>query len=231
MNGAISRTLLSSVFLMSATLSVNAVAAIVHLSGNTVDFFYDDSQPGMAAFGTLTAVGDSISATPTNFLATAQDGANDSFSVTGTVTVVAKPGYSFNLVQVAEQGDYTLAGSGASVAFSGTLDVSDSNNVSTTISTPLASASDFTLPGTNPWAGSASTDLSTAMWNGVTSIDLTLATLLNATTLASGELATIQNKLTAGGLVTIVTTPVPLPASIWLFGTGLALLLGKARRG
>ena len=205
-------------------------AAIVHLSGTTVDFYYDDAQPGMAAYGMLTAVGDSIFAQPTDFYAEAIDGGNNSFSALGTVTVVAKAGYAFDLVQVAQQGDYMLNGTGTAVTVAADLDVTDTANSATTVNSPLTSSSDFTLPGLNSWSSLTTVDLSTAMWNGVTSIELTLDALLTADTAAIGELARIQNKLTGGGLVTVMTTPVPLPASIWLFVAGLGFLYRNGRK-
>ena len=55
-------------------------AVYVHLPGTTVDFYYEDTQPGMAKYGTLSAVGDSIFATPVGFLAEAANGGNDSFN-------------------------------------------------------------------------------------------------------------------------------------------------------
>jgi len=204
-------------------------AATVHLSGTTVDFYYNDAQPGMAAYGMLTAVGDSIFAQPTSFFAEAVDGGNDSFAVLGTVTVVAKAGYSFDLVQMAQQGDYIRAGSGAVVTVSTDLEVTDTFDMATTINSVLTSSSDFTLLGTNSWSSQTTVDLSGAMWNGVSSIELTLDTLLTADTMASGEHAKIQNKLTGGGLVTVMTV-VPLPASIWLFLAGLGILLRGGRR-
>lgn len=209
----------------------SAQAAIIHLSGTTVDFYYDDAQPGIAAFGSITAVGDSVFAQPTSFFAEAANaGGSDSFSALGTVTVVAKAGYSFDLVQVGQQGDYTLSGTGAAVSVSADLDVTDSTNAATTVTAPLVSTSDFTLQGTNSWDSLASVDLGTAFWNGVTSIDLTLDVLLNASTTSNGESARIDNKFTGGGLVTVMTSPVPVPAAIWLFGGGLGLLAGFARR-
>ncbi len=204
-----------------------AHAAIIHLSGATVDFFYDDSQPGMAVYGTLSAVGDSIFATPTGFLASATNGASDSINPIGTVTVVARSGYRFDSVLVAQQGDYSLSDPGSSVGVTASLTVSDNTSPVplAPIQSNLTSSSDFTLAdgALHEWQSSVTTDLSMASWQGVTSIDLTLDSLLSATASASGA-AAIQAKFVGGGLVTINTTPVPLPASLWLFATGLALL-------
>ena len=231
MKTGITQALLAAVtFALAFTTSV-AHAVIIHLPGATVDFYYDDAQPGMAAFGSLNVVGDSIFAQPTNFFAEALNaGGSDSFSALGTVMVVAKSGYVFDLVQVGQQGDYTLSGAGASVSAAATLDVTDSNNAATTVSTPLASTSDYTLQGTNPWDSLAPVDLSTPFWSGVSSVDLTLDVLLTASTTTAGESARIDNKFTGGGLVTIQTTPIPVPAAVWLFVSGLGLFAGFVRR-
>ena len=194
---------------------VPAHAAVVHLVGDTVDFFYDNAQPGMAAYGTLTAVGDSIFAQPTNFRAESLNGGNVTFSALGTVVVVTKSGYKFKSVTVVQQGDYQLSGNGASVSSQATLDVTDSSVPATTVSTALASSSNFTVPDVlTAWSNSAVVNLDTMMWSGVSSIDLTLDSTLNASTSANGEQAMIQNKLVGSGLMTVVTTPVPLPAAI-----------------
>ncbi len=209
-----------------------AHAVLVHLPGATVDFYYDSAQPGMAAYGTLTAVGDSIIAQPTDFFAESLNGAGpSSFSALGTVTVVAKSGYRFKSVAVEQQGDYQMSSGSTAVSTSADFDVTDSGVPATTVSTPLVSSDDFTVKNVlTPWSSTASVDLGTPMWNGVTSIDLTLDSLLTASSGASGESARIQNKLVGSGLMTVVTTPVPLPASLWLFVSGFVMLAGRCRR-
>ena len=214
--------------------SFPASAAIVQLIGDTVDFFYDDSQPGMAVYGTLSVVGDSIFASPTGFRASASNGAADSINPIGTVTVVAKSGYRFDSVLVAQQGDYQLSDAAGSVSSTASLTVSDNTSPVPlpAIVAPLFSGSDFTLADGNlhQWNSSVTTDLSMPAWQGVSSIDLTLDSLLAATAGANGS-ALIQAKFVGGGLVTINTTPVPLPASLWLFASGLALLGRRLKTG
>lgn len=220
---------------IAAALCVGAFssgqAAIIHLSGSTVDFYYDDAQPGMAAYGTLSAVGDSIFATPTDFFAESSNGGSDIFSALGTVTVVAKPGYQFDSVLVGQQGDYQMNGAGTAVSTTGDLDVTETGNAANIVSVALVSSSNFTLQDNqlHPWSSAVSVNMGTPQWNGISSIDLTLDSILNASTTINGEFARIQNKFVGGGLVTIVTSPVPLPASFWLFGTGLALLATRRK--
>ncbi len=204
-------------------------AAIITLTGNTVDFIFDDSQPGIADYGVLQVVGDSIVATPNTILAQAADGGSASFSVPETtVTVVVHSGYQFSSATVGLQGDYTVAGAGASVSISNTLTVSDTSNAATSV-TPVMTDSGFgSANGTYNWTSVGTADLSTAMWSGVNSINLSLASILSATTSAQGESALIQEKFTGSSVVSIQT--VPLPAAVWLMGSGLLALFGLGKR-
>ena len=209
-----------------------AQSAIIHLEGDTVDFYYDDAQPGMAAYGDLTVVGDSIFATPTGFLAEASGiNGTDTYSSLGTITVVLKSGYTFDYVAVAQQGDYQVVGAGAAVSVVSDLTVEDSNNASTS-ETSMMTVSGLGLNDglLHEWSSSGAFDLSTATWDGVLSIDLSLDSLLAASTTTSAEYALIQNKLTGGGLITIETVVVPVPTSFVLFISGLLGLLGVSRR-
>lgn len=223
------RILTTCVLLLCAN---SAQSAVVHLEGNTVDFYYDDAQPGMAAYGELTVVGDSIFATPTDFLAEASGVAGaGSFSSSGTVTVVLKSGYQFDAVAVAQQGDYQLTGTGAGVTVDSDLTVVDSSNVATIETNTMINAGLGINDGDlHEWSSFGQFDLSTVAWDSVTSIDLNLDTILTASTSAAGEYALIQNKYVGGGLITIETTEVPVPASVWLFVSGFLGLLGVVRR-
>jgi len=206
-------------------------AATVHLAGDTVDFYYDDSQSGMSAYGTLSAVGNSIFAQSVNLSADASNGSSTSTNALGTITIVAHTGYSFDFMQVAQFGDYSVSGSGASVNVSGTLFVEDSDNSSTlSVSTLSVTGLGLNDGQTHEWQATSGFDLSTATWNNVNSIELSLDTLLSATTSTSGESAFTESKFVGGGMVTIETSVVPVPAAIWLFGSGLLGLASIARR-
>jgi len=206
-------------------------AATVYLAGDTVDFYYDNAQPGMAAYGTLYVIGNSISAQSVNLSADAANGNSTSVDALGTITIVAHSGYGFDFVQVAQFGDYALQGAGASAGVNSTLFVEDSSNSATSSdSTLTVSGLGINDGGTHEWQAIGGFDLSTASWNNVNSIELSLDTLLSATTLANGESAFTESKYVAGGLVTIETSAVPVPAAVWLFGSGLLGLAGVARR-
>jgi len=206
-------------------------AATVHLAGDTVDFYYDDSQPGMAAYGTLSAIGNSIFAQSVNLSADAANGSSTSINALGSITIVAHSGYSFDFMQVAQVGDYSASGTGASIGVSGTLFVEDSSNSSTSsISSLSVSGLGLHDGQTHEWQASTGFDLSTATWSNTNSIKLSLDTVLSASTSSNGELAFTESKFVGGGMVTIETSAVPVPAAVWLFGSGLLGLASIARR-
>jgi len=205
-------------------------AATIHLAGDTVDFYYDDTQAGMSLYGPISAVGNSIFAQQTSFSANAANGSTDSLSAFGTITIVAQAGHSFDSIQVAQLGDYQLNGTGASIAVSGELFVDDTNSA-------LSSSSDMIVTGlgiadgsTHEWQASTGFDLSSSMWSNVSSIELSLDSMLSASTSTNGEEAFTASKFVGGGMVTIETSVVPVPAAVWLFGSGLLGLAGVARR-
>ena len=67
----------------------------------------------------------------------------------------------------------------------------------------------------------------TAGWGVDTDVDIDITNTLAAATTDSGELSRVQKKL---GGVGLTITAVPVPAAVWLFGSGLLGLAGFARR-
>ena len=67
----------------------------------------------------------------------------------------------------------------------------------------------------------------TAGWGSDTDVDIDLTNTLTASTAADGEYAMVQKKL---GAVSIEITAVPVPAAVWLFGSGLGVLGWMRRR-
>ncbi len=225
-------TLLRAGALAAALCTTTAgQAAIITLSGNTVDFVFDDTQPGLSYYGSLNVVGDSIFATPDSIIAQAVNGGNDSLSVPATVvTVVAHAGYEFTSATVGLEGDYAVSGSGASVSINNTLVVSETGAPGNNVSPAMVNSGFGNTDGVYNWSSVGTADLTTAMWDGVSSIELSLASILMANTTASGESAQIQEKFTASSVVAIETSPVPAPAAVWLMGSGLLALFGVSAR-
>lgn len=203
------------------------------LEGNTVCFLYDVTAVS-ALYGTLTVSGDSIISTPGNFLATSVDGGSAQTVGSGTVRVAAKDGYSLMSINVAERGNYRMTGPGSNVDLDALFEIADTAD-------PLfgsfqsANLDVIGLPGLQDdtihnWSATAGFDMTTALWDGINSVNMTLTNILTASTAGFGETATIEKTLSGTKLLSIVTSPVPVPAAFWLFGSGLIGLVGFMRR-
>ncbi len=203
--------------------------------GDTVIFKYVGTTSSMGLFGTIEVVGDSIVATPTNFRAESLNGAGAvSVSDNGAIQVIAKSGYQIDGVNILERGDYRMSGAGTSVDVDGWADVWDWNDLwGPSVQQTLAISGDLTINdgAVHTWTGSTVFDLSGATWDGINYIGLQLQNNLLASSAAFGESAWIEKKLVGGGIdLSIVTTVIPVPAAVWLFGSGLIGLLAFARR-
>lgn len=207
-----------------------ANSAIVHIgSGDTVDFYYDDEDPGTMAFGTMQISGDTIFATPSTFQTTALNGVGTtSFSNTGSVIVMAKDGFSFSSVDILEGGTYNTTGNGT-VDVTSSIRVMDSDFIPRQ-ETNFLNISDLTASGANSWEGDFSYDMTTGMWDSTNSIQLTLSTMLTAVSPDAGSIATINQTLAGSSMGMSISTVVPVPAAAWLFFSGLVGLAGFARR-
>ena len=208
---------------------ISANSAIVHLgSGNTVDFWYDDQDAGTLAYGTLQISGDTVYATPTTFETSALNGEGETlFTNTGSVIVVAKDGYSFAGVDVIEGGTYSITNNG-SVRVESSLRVMDSDYIFRQ-NTSLFNL-EYTTPGFNTWQGTHSYDMTTGIWDNTNSIELTLSNWLYATSPDVDSTAVINKTLAGSSIGMSITTVVPVPAAVWLFGSGLIALFGFVRK-
>jgi len=239
----------SLAFAISALVfSTSINAAIVHLDGTTIDVYYDDSQAGMAPYGALTISGDTIISTPANFRSESNDGVGehtgtptDTFSSYGVVRIVAKDGFQFADINIGEIGDYQMSvgsnATNASVGVTGWSHVYDWTGggvFGQTQTENLVITGDFTIRDGQPnnWRGDVSFDMTTTDWAGITDIGLGLQNNLTAFSNETGVSAWIQKKAVAGAVgMSIETIPaVPVPAALWLFGSGLIGLAGIARR-
>jgi hypothetical protein len=211
--------------------------SLVALEGATVCFVYDPANID-PLFGTLSASGDNIFATPTDFKALSENGAGSvTISGAGTVQVVAKPGYVLDAINVGEIGDYRMSAGGTSVDVDGWLRVFDWFDpvpvFGTEETTNLTIFGDLTIQDNNfhDWSASGGFDLSTPLWNGRDHVGLTLQNTLNAISGADQESALIQKKAVGSGVsVSVFTSPIPVPAAFWLFASGLVGMIGVARR-
>ena len=219
---------ISAAFAMALMSPVVANSAIVLAgSGTTVDFWYDNEDQNTLDFGTLQVTGDTIFATPTFSISAANGVGTKIFQSIGSIFVTAKDGYSFSSIDVIEGGTYQTTGNGT-VDATGTLRVLNSTNPFS-FETSNLNMTDLTLPGVNSWQGDLSYDMSTAMWDNVNSIQLTLTTTLFATS-PDGDSTAVINQTLAGSSMGVSINTIPVPAAVWLFGSGLISLAGIARR-
>jgi len=217
----------------SALFTAAPNAAIVTLNGTDVSFTYDNS----TVFGTANVVGNSIFFQPTNFIAESINGAG-AISLRETLTIDVQAttvGYDMSSFLLAEQGDYQLTGASSSVSASGRLGVA-SLTTKCGLFLPCNDASIFNVASTDldtigaltAWSGSTSVYLANTIgWDSDSFVQLSLQNNLLATTTAIGDDAMIQKKF---GAIGITVNPVPVPAALWLFGSGLIGLAAFVKR-
>lgn len=217
-----------SLAVTSLLLAFTSQAATITQYGTDISYTYDDS----TAYGTGVVVGNSIFFTPSAFLAESLDGAGLT-TATATLNIdvsATTSGFSMASFSLFEDGDYRLRGSGASVNADAFFRATSST---TTCGTSLCQATTLFDAGTLSdtggslalWNMGDSLNLaSVAGWGSDTDVRLTIQNNLTAETLASGEIAFIQKKFS------LAIPEVPVPAAVWLFGSGLVGLIGLARR-
>ena len=207
-------------------VSSTANAAIVTVFGDDVSFTYENA----SLFGTGTVVGNSIFFLPTNFKAQSLNG-EGLVTESETLNIVIKAvteGFVLEEFQWVEEGDYELIGDTATVEADGQLRAV-SNTIAHSPMTvlfdagPLTVKDDLTL-----WDAGATIDLTNIpTWMSDTNVTIQIQNNLDAFTGEGDQKAFIQKKF---GNMGVIVNPIPVPAAVWLFGSGLLGLVGVARR-
>ena len=210
-----------------------AQAAMVTLSGSTVNYTFDDSLLGL--FGTPAISGNTLSFTPNAFKAKSANG--DGYTLTdSTINVIAslKPGYVFSKVGLSEGGDYLLIGGGSSVNVTGQLRVFDpaqplGMHGYSSITPAPAMPLDLMGPPTENWRATAGFPNLGALpaYKSSASLNFTIENLLLADTVSGNSLAFIQKKFVS---LNVVTAPVPEVKDWALMLAGLGLIGLQMRR-
>ncbi len=221
------------VFLLGQALSGAALAASVTLTGDTVDYTFDDALLGL--FGTPTLVGDTLSFTPVEFQAESLNGAGiDLTNNTVNVQVTAHSGYTFSSIDMIERGDYMLLGGGSSADVAGQVRVFDVANPASDVTTAIAPDAPLDVMssgGTTNWTASNSTDISG--WTDAQTVNVTWQNLLIGETSANSSMAFVDKKY--GGLTATVAAVTPVPeaevSAMMLAGLGLVGWQISRRRG
>ncbi len=223
--------------LIACALPVNA--ALVTLCGPNICYEYDNdplANPGVggAAFGTPTLLtgSDVLAFTPTAFAAEAQGvGGTDTNVQSFTFTrIYSLTGAELVNLSASESGDYQII-NGGTVSAQLDLEITDLVDDLGTTGFPESATSGGTFSSSSPtgfvpaeWSLDGSISPSAAFDDLASEISLMVTNTLQADTTAAGEYARIDKKL-----FLTVTTIVPVPAAVWLFGSAL-LGLGALRR-
>ncbi|PCJ87379.1 MAG: hypothetical protein COA54_05715 [Thiotrichaceae bacterium] len=222
-----------SLLALGMVVSTASSAAMVTINGDDVSFTFNDA----TMFGIGNVVGNSLFFAPTDFKAESLNGAGVATAMftLGIEVNVITVGYDISSLGMFEQGDYILNGVGASVTAAGQLGVVSGTTTCGLIPIACNDASIFNVAGLGDtggalagWSGSTSVDLAdTAGWGTDTQLFISFQNDLSANTFSIGEQAFIEKKFGAIGLV---VNPIPVPAALWLFGSGLLGLVAVARR-
>lgn len=219
----------------SGLASVPASAALVTLCGPNICYEYDNDpavNAGITLFGapSLLSMSDVLEFTPTAFSASSSGGPVTTSAVFQFKRIYSIGGEEIASITVAESGDYQILQAGGWVNANLRLQVVDQTNDNPTPGFPEVVAPQFN------WNSSTVTGFPLANWSLTgtvtpaasfddlaTVVDLQIQNMLQAFAPAGG-FSYIQKKLT------LTTAVVPVPAAVWLFGSGLALLGWLRRR-
>lgn len=232
------KLVLAAAGLALASSGVNAAIVSVTVSGQTVDFSYqyDNTLPNLFNLGIYQVSGDSLSFSPTNFVAH-QNGLTGWSTATATtplITVTAKAGYALTNLSLFEQGDYSRIQSGTNMTMVsvGGQFIVDNNPSSIVPTQPLNTAMSASglfnqseTTQTSPWNVSSTVALTNAL-SATAKVENILRAGVNLNATALDE-AFIEKKLMS---ISAATTVVPTPGAFWLFGSALTGVLVSRRR-
>lgn len=239
MKNKIKQTISVTLLAVVPVLLTPAQAVPVQLCGQTVCYEYDNDpavNDGLLSFGNPHLLGNSdvIRFTPSVAYAMAYGpgGMDERIASFRFNRIWSPAGLEIGAISISDSGDYQLF-NGGSVMASLTLHASDlvddgygPGYLESVIAVEgFSSATPAGLPFQN-WSYTNSIDPASAFADLATSVDLTIFSVLQATTGAPGHSAFVARKLS----MVAATTVVPLPASFWLLASAMVALVSRVRR-
>jgi hypothetical protein len=206
-------------------------AAIIEC-GPSICFQYDETQAAIASLGAPFRVGDTMQFLPASFLVLSASGAGPAQATASFVfeRIFSVGGGEIVELQVTEEGDYEIVGSGT---VSASLQLTARSNLApeTAVGTAVFDDSNDSA-GAQLWTTTASVAPASAFLGAATDIEFTIDNLLQASASGSGDLAWLQKKFVVSVGEAGPATSVPLPGAAWLFSIGMTMSawLGGARR-
>ncbi len=227
----------------------SAQAAIVQIDNPSVNYIleYDDTDLGLYGTPTIGGTG-KVEFTPPNFRAQSSFGFCNTPFTGGPacavqsdlkLTLIARTGFAFDGLTLDEGGTYKLKGVTGFVDANGFMNVWEGGTISGAFNTdPILNTTSYVSDNVfRPWAAASSSDLTGLQWDGISTIDILVSNTLEAFSAPSTSDAAEILKLTTGAGVSLGVDmnggaggAVPVPAAVWLFGSGLLGLVGVARR-
>lgn len=223
-------------------LSGNASAALITLDGNGFTAIYDNAQVGLFGAPTLSGDGNSVLFSPLNFKAEST-GAQGTIFSNSNVQFDIRPDANSSLlgVNLVENGDYRLINRnnsvifGPSVSATGQLRITNLWNgvdvVTTNFSAGALSATCTTSNDCDLTSWSAAANLTAPVSWGNADIRVRIQNDLTAESFLVGDSAMIEKKQSTQSVVlTPFMSAVPVPGTVWLFGSALAGVIGLRRK-
>ena len=215
-----------------------------------VTLSYEDADNQLFGTPSVSGSGNTIAFafTPDNFVAESTNGAGVTsvFDILNMDIDVA-PGYQITKLSLVESGDYQLSADYGSanapqvqsrglwaITSNTTVDANGTGDLGAGFSFRKANLFDTGIltgeTSSSSWSINSVVDLgSVADWGSDTSVTATLENHLNAWSFDNAELANIAKKI-GGVSVEVEIQPVPVPAAVWLLGSGLMGLLSFGRK-
>lgn len=212
-------------------LCSSAFSATQTLSGTTVDFQFDDALTGL--FGVPTIAGDTLLFTPSSFSAQALNNSGAALTFSNiNIQIDAKAGFNLSTARLDESGVYILdspggGGTAPTVLVNGQVTSTAVNsNPTNNLASPITAVAGFGSTGlaSQAWQAFANADLASLNSN---SLIVTIGNILRASASNLNDTAFInKNRVT----LNVGTTAIPIPASVWLFGSAILGLVAAGRR-